>query len=312
MRKNNNKIQNVAIISTIAIGAWSGLALAAPAIQNITIDQSTTPNVVTITGTTLCRVSSCATAPIVSIGGVNQTLLAGFSTRALKVEYKPISAGNYPVVVTNATGVASVTLTVGAVGPVGPQGITGPEGPQGPTGPAGADGAQGLQGPAGADGAQGPQGLTGATGPAGPAGSSGPVYHLGDPGPDGGTVFYVDGSGQHGLEAQASDATFGGRPLMDWSTAILIAAAYNTTEITKAMLCSTTNAQLTPNCWHLPSKTELEYLYEAKSVVGGFIDTGYWSSTYTGVYAWFQYFYDGSQSQYTPSYLNLVRVVRAF
>jgi hypothetical protein len=80
MRKNNNKIHNVAIIFTLAIGAWSGLALAVPAIQKITIDQSTTPNVVTVTGTTLCRVASCAAAPTVYIGGINQTLLTGFTT----------------------------------------------------------------------------------------------------------------------------------------------------------------------------------------------------------------------------------------
>lgn len=346
MKKNNKNTHHVAIISTLAIGAWSGLAMAVPAIKNITIDQSVTPNVVTITGTTLCRVASCATAPTVAIGGVNQPLLAGFTTTRLKVAYTPISAGNYPVVVSNPTGAASLTLTAGAVGPVGPQGLTGPAGAQGATGADGAQGPQGLTGDTGPAGAQGPQGLTGATGPAGaqglqglpgavgpqgiagtnglpgatgpagPAGSSGPVYHLGDTGPDGGTVFYVDGSGQHGLEAQASDAASG--QYLDWPTAISTSAAYNNTVITVALLCSTTNAQLTPNCWHLPTKTELEYLYEAKTVVGGFANIGlYWSSTEGDAnHAWVQdlfYFYDGIQINYYPKNMSLgVRAVRAF
>jgi hypothetical protein len=134
---------------------------------------------------------------------------------------------------------------------------------------------------------------------------------LGDAGPDGGTVFYVDGSGQHGLEAQASDAASGG--YLDWPTAISTSAAYNSTDITTALSCSTTNAQLTPNCWHLPSKTELEYLFEAKTVVGGFASNLYWSSTENDSFtAWTQDFTNGLQFSLSKASTLPVRVVRAF
>ena len=102
-------------------------------------------------------------------------------------------------------------------------------------------------------------------------------YHWGDTGPDGGKVFYVDGSGCHGLEAQPYDVAadsqkpYDGKP-MNWKNAILTAAAYNITTITgpSGLNCSTTAFPATPNCWHLPSKNELSWLYEQKSVVGGF------------------------------------------
>lgn len=75
----------------------------------------------------------------------------------------------------------------GETGPAGPQG---PQGPQGLTGPAGTDGIQGPQGQAGPAGAQGIKGDTGETGPAGSLASY--THKLGDTGPGGGTIFFVD------------------------------------------------------------------------------------------------------------------------
>ena len=145
-------------------------------------------------------------------------------------------------------------------------------------------------------------------------------YHWGDTGPDGGKVFYVDGSGCHGLEAQPYDVAadsqkpYDGKP-MSWENAILTAAAYNITTITgpSGLNCSTTAFPATPNCWHLPSKNELSWLYEQKSVVGGFAYYNYWSSTEgSSGDAWYQLFYSGSQASSPKSLTSRVRAVRAF
>ena len=155
----------------------------------------------------------------------------------------------------------------------------------------------GNVGPQGPQGVQGPQGLAGSGAPCSP-------YIIGDTGPDGGKVFYVDGSGCHGLEAQAANASNSIR--MNWATAISVSAAYN------SPACAT-NAQLTLSCWHLPSKTELNYLYEQKAVLGGIANTIYWSSTdcaYPG--AWTQTFVNGNQKCQNKASVYIVRAVRSF
>ncbi len=148
--------------------------------------------------------------------------------------------------------------------------------------------ATGAKGDTGVQGTQGAQGLKGDTGVQGPQGApgvpvAGPVYHIGDVGPDGGIVFFVDGSGFHGLEAQASDALRFSKGEMLWQYAKDAAMEYNITPITTALLCSV-NARLTPNCWHLPTRNELRKLYEQRDVVGGFtrpivvgINSTYWN-----------------------------------
>ncbi len=48
--------------------------------------------------------------------------------------------------------------------------------------------------------------------------------------------------------------------------------------------------------WYLPSKAELNAMYEQESSIGGFSDAYYWSCTeYRSIYAWVQHFYTGSQ-----------------
>ena len=143
-------------------------------------------------------------------------------------------------------------------------------------------------------------------------------YHLRDIGPDGGIVYYVDGSGCHGLEAQpydvgATSENSNAVAAKTWIDAVSTATASNTTEVTTALSCSTTVEAATPNCWHLPSKTELEYLYEQKKVVGGFANNSYWSSTETNNdSAWFQNFLDGYQNSNSKNITLHVRAVRAF
>ena len=157
---------------------------------------------------------------------------------------------------------------------------------------------------AGAPGATGSQGPVGPTGPQGLPAPAGQTYIIGDEGPSGigNIVAYVDGSGEHGLEAKTADEA----TILSWGDAITAAQAYN------SPACPTV-ALRTPSCWHLPTKTELGLLYEQKNVVGGFANEGYWSSTESGANsAWFQTFVNGGQGIVTKDVTFRVRAVRAF
>ena len=110
----------------------------------------------------------------------------------------------------------------------------------------------------------------------------------------GGIAFYVDGTGKHGLVAAKSD--FQG--YMSWGEAKL--ACEN--------LVSNSYSD-----WFLPNKGQLYELYKQRTVVGGFADDNYWSSTEGGAdHAWTQYFGDGDQDWSGKSNLGRVRAVRAF
>ena len=66
--------------------------------------------------------------------------------------------------------------------------------------------------------------------------------------------------------------------------------------------------------WRLPTKEELNVLYENKDEIGGFANDYYWSSTEDESYtAWIQGFGDGDTSYGLKDYINYyVRAVRAF
>jgi len=68
--------------------------------------------------------------------------------------------------------------------------------------------------------------------------------------------------------------------------------------------------------WRLPTKDELNILFEHKEKIGGFDSLyGYWTSTGTGVnLAWYSYPYPGGANYATRNKLNTscVRAVRAF
>ncbi len=62
--------------------------------------------------------------------------------------------------------------------------------------------------------------------------------------------------------------------------------------------------------WRLPTKDELNILYQQKNVAGGF-GVYYWSSTEADkVDAWVQDFNDGFQGSYSKSYSNYVQAIR--
>ena len=65
--------------------------------------------------------------------------------------------------------------------------------------------------------------------------------------------------------------------------------------------------------WFLPSKDELKQLYISKSIVGGYADFIYWSSSeMSPSVAWYHIFINGLQGDSIKSYFKRVRPVRAF
>jgi hypothetical protein len=121
---------------------------------------------------------------------------------------------------------------------------------------------------------------------------------LGSQGPGGGIAFYVDNSGLHGLEAKAADEgrVFGWTTMganLSWAEAMGAAKAYG-------------------SGWHLPTKDELNLLYQQQTVVGGFSNVYYWSSTEDDSGAWSQGFGRGNRCAESKSSSFRVRAVRAF
>ncbi|MEI7695581.1 MAG: DUF1566 domain-containing protein [Chlorobium sp.] len=110
----------------------------------------------------------------------------------------------------------------------------------------------------------------------------------------GGIVFYVDESRQHGLIAATRDLP----GQYDWQGAKDAADRFVDGGFSD---------------WYLPGKWEQNELYKHKSAVGGFSDYFYWSSTeYSAGYAWAQDFGFGDQYYGYKSFGGCVRAVRAF
>jgi hypothetical protein len=149
----------------------------------------------------------------------------------------------------------------------------------------------------------------------------------------GGIVFYVYDNGKHGLIAATSDQStairwYGGSNTNTRARADGVGAGLKNTAIIianqgavdgdafAATVCndySVTVDGVKYGDWYLPSKYELNLLYLQKSVVGGFADVFYWSSTeYASNVAWFQDFDGGNQVDLNKGYANYVRAIRAF
>ena len=65
--------------------------------------------------------------------------------------------------------------------------------------------------------------------------------------------------------------------------------------------------------WRLPTKDELNLLFQNSGKIGGFASDGYWSSTeYGSSNAWTQYFGYGVQGNFNKGNYNFVRAVRGF
>jgi len=112
------------------------------------------------------------------------------------------------------------------------------------------------------------------------------IYQSGDTG-------YVAGE-QHGLIAATEDHN----GELNWDDAMSYCADYTVGQY---------------DDWYLPSKDELNQLYQQQTAIGGFEGDYYWSSTeYNNGNAWFQFFTNGSQSGYGKSNPCYVRAVRVF
>ncbi len=154
-------------------------------------------------------------------------------------------------------------------------------------------------------------------------------YAIGDTGPAGGIVFYVTDDGIRGLEAAPEDQTSSsGVPWGCHQTAIdgangfaVGTGAQNTADILAgcgeagiaARLCNeyTLNGY---NDWFLPSKDELDLLYQQNDVVGGFNCCHfYFSSTeVSNDSVWCQNLNDGLQWTHTKWEAFRVRAIRVF
>jgi hypothetical protein len=114
------------------------------------------------------------------------------------------------------------------------------------------------------------------------------TYKVGDK-LDSGIVYYVDGSGKHGLIAATKDC---GK--LNWGDAVTACNALGTG-------------------WHLPTKDELTKLYKMSDKVGGFGGAYYWSSTEMDrTDAWFQDFRGGVQNANDKVSKHDVRAVKTF
>jgi Protein of unknown function (DUF1566) len=141
----------------------------------------------------------------------------------------------------------------------------------------------------------------------------------------GGIIFYIDGSGQHGLISAPTDqgtvVTWGCYEALIGGTGTAIGTGQaNTTLIVN--LCSTAGiaARICDDLvlngysdWFLPSQDELNQMYLQRIVIGGFPSNVYWSSSeYDAIYAWSQAFGYGSQVIHHKNGTYYVRAVRAF
>lgn len=150
----------------------------------------------------------------------------------------------------------------------------------------------------------------------------------------GGIIFWLDATGQHGLIAATEDQSIGikwcngkfrytgktGDGLyagaMNNATIIATQLADNQTGNFAAKVCFNYFVRVDGEIyddWYLPSKYELNLLYLQKDVVGGFTSTYYWSSTeYAYRYVWSQHFGHGHMSYFKEDYTYRVRAIRAF
>jgi len=166
-------------------------------------------------------------------------------------------------------------------------------------------------------------------------------YTIGENGPAGGHVFYDKGSYSDGwrfLEAATVSnewiTVWGGSGTIVGGTATAIGTGASNTEkiVSKfgnrepyenksdyaAKLCAdlvVRKAGVTYNDWFLPSKDELDLMYEnlKRNNLGGGADEDYWSSSeYSAGGAWYQNFDRGYQRSTYRIYSYRVRPVRAF
>ena len=142
----------------------------------------------------------------------------------------------------------------------------------------------------------------------------------------GGIIAYIDSTGRHGLIAATEDQSSGiqwgnNDDIVTGATGTAIGTGLtNTDAIIAAQGSGSYAASIARDYngggyidWFLPSKDELNLLYENKTAIGGFTGYYYWSSMeYDNGFAWGQYFGNGNQVNNNKLYTDGVRAVRAF
>jgi hypothetical protein len=143
----------------------------------------------------------------------------------------------------------------------------------------------------------------------------------------GGIIFYIDGTGQHGLICSESDiglVSWGcyGIPISGADNTAIGAGNQNTTDIitgcTEAGIAAAVCYNLTLNTytdWFLPSKDELNLMYTNLKLtsLASFSSFYHSSSEYSSQCAWCQNFNDGVQySNIGKGLTSYVRAVRSF
>ena len=169
------------------------------------------------------------------------------------------------------------------------------------------------------------------------------TYSVGDFA-QGGIVFWVDETGQHGLVCAKEDQSTGvrwyagtngntqakgdGPYAGEANTSIIIAAHVfigddgNTYAARVCNELQITEGGKTYGDWYLPSQEELNVMYQNKATIdatalanggSGFASYGYWSSTeYDNGVAWIRGFFNGVQVGDVKDFNYYVRAVRAF
>ena len=171
------------------------------------------------------------------------------------------------------------------------------------------------------------------------------TYAIGDTGPAGGLIFYIDTADEHPwtyLEVAPQSTEWTSKEWGDYGTeiggdaaltgigdgqaatdAIVQHLANNTSETDRAAQLCDGLIHNSFEDWFLPSKDELNAIWDNivddgsgdNSGVGGFANVRYWSSSEDSIfilYAWGLYFDNGIQSSYLKYSPERVRAVRAF
>ena len=131
-------------------------------------------------------------------------------------------------------------------------------------------------------------------------GSGGGTYTIGLNSDLGGYVFFLSTDSKHGLIAETINQS---TPTCNWYNAQNV--------ISNPDNHSTDGKKFTD--WRLPTKYELNLMYNARSTIGNFADFNYWSSTESdSSLAWYQYFFNAMQYSANKAATAYVRAVRAF
>ena len=165
-------------------------------------------------------------------------------------------------------------------------------------------------------------------------------YNIGDTGPAGGLIFYInpdyENDGWKYLEVAPSDFTgsnsdywtqwdyreYGNNPVTGATDTAIGTGMSNTQKIVNILGPGNYAAKLCDgfmlsgyNDWFLPSKDELSLMHENLhlNLLGGFTSDYYWSSSERAAgIAWGQYFDSGGQGDYGKKSQLRVRALRAF